>query len=274
MMYEKDSHTNAGVHGDDRSQTQNRTDQIPVGQWPTRGTAVVGFIGKGGVGKSTLAVSLVVALSKDLPVTLVDLDVDNCSGVRWATIRKQGGMPPIPMVAPGPGEAVEQAFARAHDRAIADERFHILIVDLPGRPRRDLPDTIFSKLTLAYLPLEPTLMVAGASRRLLEGYRADGPAGPRVRPIVNRTRSDQRKVQAITMIGEGIAAPIAIREYVAHRDAYEEGLGVTEYDPKHGAASDIRSLVADLRGVLRTLAGRSRSISMSDRQSTHRRGAA
>ena len=271
MVYEIDSRMNGRVSEDRRSPVEHHIEQIPVGQWPTVGTAVIAFIGKGGVGKSTLAISVAVALSKDVQVTLVDLDSDNCSGVRWMTIRAQAGVDPIPTIAPEPGEAVEQALMRAHDRALADERFHILIVDLPGRPRRDVPDMIFSKLTLAYLPLEPTLIVAGASRRLLEGYRADGPAGPILRPIVNRVRGDQRKAQAIKMIGEEIAAPVGIREYVAHRDAYEEGLGVTEYDPEHAAASDIRSLVADLRGVLRAISSRSHSKCMSDRQSADHR---
>ena len=215
MIYGKDSRTNAGVGQECRTPNEHRIEHIPAGQWPSSGTAAVGFIGKGGVGKSTLSISLTVALSGDLPVTLVDLDVDNCSGVRWATIREQGGIPPIPTVAPKLGETVEEAFARAHDRAIADERFHILVVDLPGRPRRDLPDSIFSTLTLAYLPLEPTLMVAGASRRLLDGYRADGPDSPVIRPIVNRSRGDRRKAETISMIGEGIAAANAVRDWPA-----------------------------------------------------------
>ena len=106
-------------------------EHIDVGEWPTRGVFFVGFVGKGGTGKSTLAISLAVALAETLPVTLIDLDIDNGSIARWSNIRANVGGAPIPTVVPMPEESVEQAFAKACTRS--DERLHIVVVDLPGR---------------------------------------------------------------------------------------------------------------------------------------------
>lgn len=204
----------------------------------------------------------------------MDLDIDNQSIARWSHIREASGATPIPTFAPTEGETLEAAFERACTAASPNDGPHVIIVDLPGRPRRDLPTTVYRSLAVAYVPLEPTLMVAGASRRLLVGYQSDGPAGPIVRPIVNRYRSELRRTEAVTMIGDNIVASVAVRDYAVHRDSYERGLGVTEYAPDHHAAADMRSIAADMRGVCRGLAERKVATAReTSRPAQHGRGA-
>ena len=214
--------------------------------------STVAAAGKGGTGKSTLLISLAACLARSATVVLVDLDIDNASTLRWSLLRRGvRGVPPITVIKPEGGEAPVATLERALDLADAVDGQSIVLVDLPGRPRRDLPTDLWQRLDLVYVPLEASLMVAGATKRLLEGYRQDGANGPCIRPIVNRWPTERRMADAVTALGDGIVAPVSIKAYVAHADAYAAGLGVTELNPQHKSADDIRRLAADMRGVLR-----------------------
>lgn len=68
---------------------------------------------------------------------------------------------------------------------------------------------------------------------------------------MNRFARNRRKLEAVTVLGKGIIASIAIRSFVAFSDGYILGMGVTEYDPEHKSASDIEMLASDMRGVRR-----------------------
>lgn len=68
---------------------------------------------------------------------------------------------------------------------------------------------------------------------------------------MNRFARNRRKLEAVTVLGKGIVASIAIRSFVAFADSYILGMGVTEYGPEHKSAWDIEMLASDMRGVRR-----------------------
>ena len=215
-------------------------------------SAVVACAGKGGTGKSTILTSLAAYLAENAEVVLVDLDIDNASALRWQLLRREvGDVPVVTVVAPEVDELAADALGRSVELADAAGGPSVVLVDLPGRPRRDLSTELWQQLDLVYVPLEATLMVTGATVRLLDGYRQDGTHGPVVRPIINRWSAERRMKEAVTALGDGIVAPVSVRAYVAHGDAYAAGLGVTEYCTEHKSADDIRRLAADMRGTLR-----------------------
>jgi chromosome partitioning protein len=186
---------------------------------------------KGGAGKTTLAVSLAVALADRVPVVLVDADPQGSTS-SWIG----GGDPPRVTVVP----AAESALLA---RELHRTRPGLVVVDCPpfdaelNRVALERADLLLVPVTASALDLEaagPLLRALATGAR--KGMAVLTMADPRTtlhRDAVEWLRA-RRVPVATTTIGRRVAFP---ESAIAHQ-------GVTDYDP-HGAAGVELRLLAD-----------------------------
>ena len=185
--------------------------------------------GKGGVGKTTLAI----ALAQVSGWTLLDADPQG-SALGWAE-RRDVAVPTVTAAA----AAMLAAQLQQHPRAI---------VDLPGALVGDIAPAL-ARVDLVLVPTTDGVLELDA---LPESVAIALEVG--ARPVVVLNRINPRG--AVDALVAGLAdalgvpvSPVVIRERASHRRALGLGRTALEIEPTSPAATDIRALWAWLQEV-------------------------
>jgi chromosome partitioning protein len=206
---------------------------------------------KGGVGKTTLCVSIASALAAHGPALVVDAD-EQASAAAWAA---PGALPvevvALPLV--GDGERATAAWLGrlVELKAGADAT----LIDLPP----SLGAATVAALSLADLlivPCGPSGLDLRAAERTIallrqaREIRGDGkPAGLIVPSRVDRRTAAGREVEAVLHdMGEPVAP--AIIQRTAHVDAFSAGQWIGAYAARSAGHVEIQSLAALVKRII------------------------
>lgn len=192
---------------------------------------------KGGVGKTTMAISVAAELCRrGFGVALVDVDPQR-SACHWA----EPGNLEFPVYEMGMDETPVAAWAREVQRIKAD----LLILDTAPTEREmgatiALADVILVPCTASGLDIEATahtMTIIHAVRR-----RRSKPVKVLLVPnrIDRRTLEGRQLVEELRQFNEAVAPPIASRS--AFVRAFSVGQSVASYAPGQAADLDIRAL--------------------------------
>jgi chromosome partitioning protein len=206
---------------------------------------------KGGVGKTTLAISVACALAEHGQAVVVDADAQ-ASATAWAAA---GNLPAKVVALPLTAEG-ERATAAWLERLVeikADTAF--VLVDLPP----NLGAATVAALSLADLLLVPVppsgldLRAAGQTLALLRQARQvrgdNRPASLLVPSRVDRRTGAGREVEAVLHdMGEPVAP--AIIQRAAHVDAFSASQWIGVYAPRSAGHVEIQALTALVRRIV------------------------
>lgn len=188
---------------------------------------------KGGTGKTTLAISLATeAITAGLTVAIIDLD-PQVSACEWSDIRKQAA----PVVIDAQPARIEAVVARAREMGI-----DLLIIDTAGRTEQAaLAGARVADLVL--VPLQPSVIDLKTIRATndlinLAGDKRRAAVLTRVKPFGSR---HVETTQWLEQQGMPVC-PATIGDRVAFQDAYAQGAGASELDPRGKAAEEIRQV--------------------------------
>lgn len=191
---------------------------------------------KGGVGKSTLAVSLAVAAQEDGErVVLLDLDGQG-SVAEWA-VDRESETPAVDVVTPAQLPQLKTVL-----RGLEAKGFTLAVLDCPGK--LDTATSLaVSAATLCVVPTRPTrvdLRAIPATVKVLNGLRV-----PFVF-VLTQCSPQARGMRAIEAAAGlklmGLLGEPPVTQRVDYQDAMASGVGVTELEPEGKAASEIRRL--------------------------------
>jgi chromosome partitioning protein len=204
---------------------------------------------KGGVGKTTLAVSVASALAEHGKATVVDADAQ-ASAAAWGAA---GKLPAEVVTLPLTDDRAIEAWL---DRLVAiRDAADFVLVDLPP----NLGAATVAALTLADLLLVPVppsgldLRAAEQTLALLRQARQvrgdNRPAGLLVPSRVDRRTGAGREVEAVLHdMGEPVAP--AIIQRAAHVDAFSAGQWIGAYAPRSAGHVEIQTLAALVRRIV------------------------
>jgi chromosome partitioning protein len=198
---------------------------------------------KGGAGKTTLVANLLALMAASCRVAAVDIDPQR-SLARWSTLRQSrpaGAAPVLVQELSGWRIAAElERLKRDHD---------IVLVDSPPQVDTDAKLAVRGA-DLVLIPLQPSMPDLWAAEATLRLARDEGRP---IRLLLNRT-------QAVSRLREAIAADLGARKLVllhqtlgnrtAFAQAFAEGLGVTEAQPRSTAAAELRAVLQEIRATL------------------------
>lgn len=197
---------------------------------------------KGGAGKTTLAASLAAAWAASKRVAVIDIDPQQ-SLTRWHALRAgRKGAPAITLAKIAGWRLAGELdkLRRAHD---------IVLIDSPPQIDTDARQAV-RHADLVLVPIQPsppdlwaaegTFGLARAEKRSLAIVLNRAPAAGRLRAMVEAEIGKLGLPLLPTVLGNrtGFAA------------AFAQGLGVTEAAAKSRAAEELRSLLADIEGML------------------------
>ena len=197
---------------------------------------------KGGAGKTTLAASLAAAWAASKRVAVIDIDPQQ-SLTRWHALRAgRKGAPAITLAKIAGWRLAGELdkLRRAHD---------IVLIDSPPQIDTDARQAV-RHADLVLVPIQPsppdlwaaegTCGLARAEKRSLAIVLNRAPAAGRLRAMVEAEIGKLGLPLLPTVLGNrtGFAA------------AFAQGLGVTEAAAKSRAAEELRSLLADIEGML------------------------
>ena len=201
---------------------------------------------KGGVGKSSLAVSLaVVAHEANHSVVVLDADRQG-TAVQWAAVRK-GAPPEVAAVA---ADKLEAVIGRLAASASAEVAF----VDTAGIDGSEAAVAI----RLSDLCLVPTRPSAADLRAVSPTLAAILRLEKRFAFVVNQANPRSFRVKDTIKGLEvfGVLAEPVIAMRTAHQDAIAAGQGVSEIEPLGSAADEMRRLWAWIEGRTGGLVGK------------------
>jgi chromosome partitioning protein len=196
---------------------------------------------KGGAGKTTLAANLAAAFAAGRRVAVLDIDPQR-SLTRWHGLRvaRKAVAVSLSDVSGWRLDKEIDRLRRSHD---------ILIVDSPPQLDTDAKLAIRAA-DLVLVPIQPsppdlwaaegTLKLAAAEKRVAMVVLNRAPAAGRLRAGVEAE---------IAAKGFGIFAAV-LGNRIGFAGAFAQGLGVTESAPRSTAAAELRSLLAEIEGVL------------------------
>ncbi len=198
---------------------------------------------KGGAGKTTLAANLAAAMAATRSVAVLDIDPQR-SLSRWHGLR--AAHPLVPRI--GFSDVSGWRLARELDRLRVGH--DVLIVDSPPQLDTDAKLAIRSA-DLVLVPLQPsppdlwaaegTLKLAATEKRRARILLNRAPAAGKLRAMVEAEMAAAGHPVFTATLGNrtGFAS------------AFAQGLGVTEAAPRSTAAAELRSVLAELEGILR-----------------------
>ena len=197
---------------------------------------------KGGAGKTTLAASLAAAWAATLRVAVIDIDLQQ-SLTRWHGLRAaRKGAPAITLAKIAGWRLAGELdkLRRAHD---------IVLIDSPPQIDTDARQAV-RHADLVLVPIQPsppdlwaaegTFGLAKAEKRPLAIVLNRAPASGKLRAMVEAE---------IGKLGLPLL-PTVLGNRTGYAAAFAQGLGVTEAAPRSRAAEELRSLLADIEGML------------------------
>ncbi|MBB93006.1 MAG: cobyrinic acid a,c-diamide synthase [Rhodobacteraceae bacterium] len=205
---------------------------------------------KGGTGKTTLAISLATeAIAAGLTVAIIDLD-PQVSACEWSDIRQQEA----PVVIDAQPARIDTVVTRARDMGV-----DLLLIDTAGRTEQAaLAGARVADLVL--VPLQPSVIDLKTIRATtdlinLAGDKQRAAVLTRVKPFGNRHTETAQWLEQQGMP----VCPATIGDRITFQDAYAQGAGAIEIDPRSKAASEISEVykyVSILLGLSDAEAGR------------------
>lgn len=201
--------------------------------------------GKGGVGKSTLAVCLAAEWrARGLRVLVVDADPQG-SAVTWADVAAEAGHAAPPVTALG--DTLRQAVPELA------RGFDLVVLDTPGRASKRLPGALVLA-DVALVPCGPSAVDVWALAGLLEVVREVRELRPglAVALVANRAKSTtlaRSARDALDQCGEPVLGTV-IGDRTAYGEAVACGQGVTAYAPRSAAALEMRALADEVGALL------------------------
>lgn len=186
---------------------------------------------KGGAGKSSLAVNLAVAALKDgKAVAILDID-PQASSADWGDSREDEDPAVFSVVPARLNKALATAERAGADLAIIDTAPHSESSAIAAARAADF----------ILIPAKPSIIDLRAIAQTVELIRiAQKPAGI----VVNMAQSESLAIDAQKAV-KGYQLPIApksLRHRVAWVHSFNEGQGVTEYEPHGKAAAELQRL--------------------------------
>jgi len=186
---------------------------------------------KGGCGKSSLAISCaVLAAQQAQRALLFDLDPQQTLAT-WKRTRELPA-PEVRKSADGPLEEELQELARAP--------FDFIFIDTPGHDNF-LVGAAIRHASFTLIPCRPAvadIAAVVATARLASALKR--PFAFVLEHVQPRGTRAEEAAAELAIVGE--VAPVRIRQRMAWQDAFADGQGVSEYEPKGAAARELAAL--------------------------------
>jgi len=191
---------------------------------------------KGGVGKSTLAVHLAVAASRQGQIALI-IDLDpQASAANWAERRKQDGRRPDLAVVPARAAELSRLLNEARQQGA-----NFVVIDTAGY--NDVTArAVIQVADMVLIPCRPSIVdIEVVAETATQFMRAGGKKGAFILNAVQPrgVRADEAREALRDLLP---VAPVDIHNLVAYSDAFNDGRSVEEFDPTSKAAEEIRAL--------------------------------
>ena len=207
---------------------------------------IIAFAGqKGGIGKSTTAISVAVAAhERGARVLLVDADPQGTART-WAEVANEAGQPTPTVIAMG------ATMHKAGQLTSIACNYDTTIIDCPPR-HGDVQRSALMVADLVVLPCGPSAADAWALAAALEMLQEARTLRDELRACILITRKQGRTALAkgARMVLETSGIPV-LKTELGYRIAYQESLaagrGVTTFAPRDAAATEVRNLLEELR---------------------------
>lgn len=203
---------------------------------------IVSVVGqKGGIGKTTTAMSLAAVASEEARVLLVDTDPQG-SATWWA--RRAGERLPFDFIADTDA---------THLYGLRSVKYDVVIIDTPGSLEgRDLLGSVILASDLVVLPTQPAALTLVPLLRTVAEIVAPRRATHRVLLNIVDPRSPAEVQEARDLLGrhEVPTFEATVRRYRAHERAPLDGLVITQYPVRDRyslrAVDDYRKVALEL----------------------------
>jgi chromosome partitioning protein len=196
---------------------------------------------KGGSGKTTLALHLAIAASKDLKVLVVDLDPQE-SAERWHAIRQRTtGARDDPSIAAGPHQKLPDMLKTA--RKLGAE---LVLIDTPPKLDKAIAPAL-AAATMVLVPLKSSILDLQALEDSADVVNLAKARGKTV-VVLNALPAGAHREAAITDCLRYASrlrlevAPERLSELPAYSHGLKSGRGVTETEKNGTAAKEITAL--------------------------------